>query len=451
MKVIVVGCTHAGIAAIKQILKTYPDAEITAYERQASISYLSCATYLHIEGTVEDLSAALYAEPADFVKQGVNMKVEHDVIRIDTMAHTVRVQNLVTREMFTDHYDKLIMTTGSITAIPAITGIENPKVLLCKTYDQANNLCESTIDAKKIAIIGGGYVGVELAEGYANTGREVVLIQQTAHVLDKYIEPLIANQVMDVLADHGVKVVLSTQVSAFEDTEDGSLMVRTNSGDFEVDMAAMSAGMIPYTDLLDGKVDMADNGAIVVDDYAQTSDPDILAAGDAALSHYNPTRGMIYTPLASQAVRQGALAGINVGERRLRTLGTQATTGMFVFKHTIVTTGLTMDAAQDAKLNAAMAVYQGNYRPEFMPNAYPVTVVLVYDRNNRHILGAQLMSQHDVSQAANTVSALIQTESTIDQLAFLDMLFSPSFNQPFNYLNLVAQIAVEQEHGYLRT
>lgn len=451
MKVVVIGCTHAGIAAVKQILKYYPEADVTVYERQANISYLSCATYLHIKGTVRALSDAQYQDPQDFIKRGVDLQLNHDVIRIDAHAHTLLVQDLKTKEKTSTTYDKLIMATGSITAIPAIPGVENPKVLLCKTYSQANNICEYSAPKQKVAIIGGGYVGIELAEGYIASGHEVLLIQQPHDLLDQYVEPVIADKITKVLTDKGVQVLTDTRVTGFKDTDDGKLLLSSEAGDLKVDIAAISAGIIPQTELLQGQVAMTANGAIITDDYMQSSDPDILAAGDSAVSHYNPTKTVTYAPLVSHAIRQGALAGINVFERRLRTIGTQITTGMQMFDYTVACTGLTMSRTRQAQLNATSVTYTAPYRPSFMPNAYPITVVLIYDRNTRKVLGAQLMCEHDVSQAANTVSALMQNGGTIDQLAMLDTLFSPNFNDTFNYLNLAAQKAVEQEHGYLRT
>lgn len=451
MKVVVIGCTHAGIAAVKQILTYYPDAEITVYERQNMISYLSCATYLHIEGTVEALADARYAEPEEFVKQGVQMQTNFDVIRVNAQEHCLLVQDLLTKKITRDTYDKLIVATGSVTAIPAISGVENPKVLLCKTYDEAHDLCAYAADEQSVAIVGGGYVGVELAEGYAKSGYQVLLIQKPSHLLNEYVEPAIADKVAQLLISKGVKVLTDTVVTSFQDAPNGQLLVNTSQDKYQVDMAAISAGMIPQTDLLAGQVDMAKNGAILVDDYLQTSDPDIFAAGDAILSRNNPSSRMVYAPLVSTAVRQGAVAGINVGDRRLRTLGTQVTTGMKIFNETMACTGLTLTAAHEAQLNVGHVEYTGTYRPDFMPDAHPITVELLYDRNNRKILGAQLLCAHDVSQAANTVSALIQNGGTIDQLALLDMLFSPNFNEPFNYLNLAGQLAVEQEHGYWRS
>lgn len=451
MKVVIIGCTHAGIAAVKQILKNYPQAKIVVYERQSDISYLSCATYLHIKGTVRALSDAQYQEPADFTRRGVDLNLNYDVIRVNARDHTLLVQNLITKAQTTVTYDKLIMATGSITAIPAIPGIENPRVLLCKTYSQANNICTYTAQKQKVAIIGGGYVGIELAEGYRDSGHEVILIQQPAHLLNDYVEPDLSEKIAQLFTDKGVHVLTNTRVTGFQDAPDGQLLLNSEAGDFEVDMAAISAGVIPQTELLQGQVAMAQNGAILTDDYMQSSDPDILAAGDAAVSHYNPIKTVTYAPLVSHAIRQGALAGINVFERRLRTIGTQITTGMLVFNHTVACTGLTLSRTREAKINTASVTYTGPYRPDFMPDAYPITVILIYDRNTRKVLGAQLMCEHDVSQAANTVSGVMQNGGTIDQLAMLDMLFSPNFNEPFNYLNLAAQKAVDQENGYLRT
>jgi len=145
------------------------------------------------------------------------------------------------------------------------------------------------------------------------------------------------------------------------------------------------------------------------------------------------------------------LAGINVFDRKVRSIGTQATMGLQIFDQTVAVTGMTLKDAKAKLFNVGSVIYEGPYRPTFMPDDFKVTVILIYDKNNRKILGAQLISQHDVSQSANTVSGLMQNGGTIDQLAFLDMLFSPNFNNPFDYLNLAAQKAVNQENGYLRS
>ncbi|GEO63536.1 NADH oxidase [Companilactobacillus nantensis] len=435
---------------MKQILKYYPDADITVYERHAEISYLSCGTYLHLGGEVKNLDDVFYANPDEFTKQGVKMRMIHDVISINAKEHSILAQNLKTKELVHDSYDKLIMATGSITAIPAISGIENPKVMLCKTCDQAHELYAAAKTYHTVAIVGAGYAGVELAEGYIKSGHEVVLIERGPHVLKEYMDPEMSKKVEIMLVEHGVKVLTNTTVTQFSDLKNEKVNVKTTSCDCSVDMVAIAPGVIPQSDLLKGQVDLSKNGAIVTDPYMGTSDPDIFAAGDATEVRYNPTLGQAYIPLASHAVRQGTLAGINVLDKRLKSIGTQATTGMLLFGKTIACTGLTHEKAKAANFNTGIAYYHGNYRPDFMPTTAEITIELVYDRNTRKVLGAQMMSDHEVSQSANTISVVIQNGNTIDELAFLDMLFSPNFDEPFNYLNLVAQAAVDQEHGYWR-
>ncbi|MBQ0836374.1 FAD-dependent oxidoreductase [Lactiplantibacillus pentosus] len=457
MKVAIIGCTHAGIAAMRQILKYYPGTEITVYERHATISYMSCGTYLHLGGTIKDLDQALYANPDEFSKQGVQMRMQYDVIKIDATKHTIMAQNLQTKTMENDHYDKLVMATGSLTAIPAIPGVENPKVMLCKTCEQAQQLYEAAQHAKQIAIVGGGYAGVELAEGYIKSGHTVTLYQRGPQLIYEYLDAKLANKVETLLTSHGIDVRTNAQVTGFQDTPDNRLQVTTADSETIYDMAVICPGVIPQSELLAGQVNRTKQGAIVTDRYMGTSNPDIFAAGDVTEVKFNPTKDHAYMPLVSHAIRQGALAGINIFDKRLGSIGTQATTGMLIFGQTIACTGMTiactgmtLAAAKAANFEAKTAIYEGNYRPDFMPTTTKITIELVYDQQTRKVLGGQLMSAHEVSQSANTLSVIIHNGNTIDELAFMDMLFSPNFDEPFNYLNLVAQAAVDQEHGYRR-
>lgn len=450
MKVAIIGCTHAGIAAMKQILKYYPGTEITVYERHADISYMSCGTYLRLGGTIKDLDQALYANPTEFSEQGVQMRMQYDVINVNADKHTILAQNLQTKELQTDHYDKLIMATGSITAIPAIPGVENPKVMLCKTREQAQQLYEAAQHAHHIAIVGGGYSGVELAEGYVKSGHAVTLFQRGSHLINEYLDPQLSEKVEKLLTTNGIQVKTNAQVMAFSDTADSRLRVTTANGEETFDMAVICPGVIPQSELLAGQVNRTKQGAIVTDRYMGTSNPDIYAAGDVTEVNFNPTKDHAYTPLVSHAIRQGALAGINIFDKRLGSIGTQATTGMLIFDQTVACAGMTLTAAKAANFDAKEAFYEGNYRPDFMPTTEKVMITLVYDQQTRKVLGGQLISAHEVSQSANTLSVVIHNGNTIDELAFMDMLFSPNFDEPFNYLNLVAQAAVDQEHGYRR-
>lgn len=164
MKVIVVGCTHAGTVAVTQILQEHPEAEVTVYERHDNVSFLSCGISLYLGGQVKRLEDMFYSSPEQLRDLGAKVKMKHDVLKIDAKAKTVTSADLVTTELTTESYDKLIMATGSYVVVPPLVGIDNSRVLLCKDYAQAQEIYKTAQNHKHVAIVGGGYVGVELAK-----------------------------------------------------------------------------------------------------------------------------------------------------------------------------------------------------------------------------------------------------------------------------------------------
>ncbi len=337
----------------------------------------------------------------------------------------------------------MVVTSGSWPVIPPIKGVDNPNVYLCKNWNHAQKLFETAPSKKRITIIGGGYIGAELAEAYSTTGHEVTLLDGADRVMSKYFDEQFTSVVERDFADHGVTLGLDQQVK--EISGNGPVTIKTTKGTYETDLIVMSVGFRPNTDLFKGELEMTENGALITNDYMQTSNPDIFAAGDSAAVHYNPTHSLSYVPLATNAVRQGILVGKNIVKPTVKYMGTQSSSGLKLYDKTIVSTGMTMAAATQRGMNAHEVIVKDNYRPEFMPSTEPVLMSLVYDPVSRRILGGSLLSTHDVSQSANTLSVCIQNKNTIDDLAMVDMLFQPQFDRPFNYLNILAQAAQAKE------
>ncbi|QMU07315.1 FAD-dependent oxidoreductase [Levilactobacillus suantsaii] len=440
MKVTVVGCTHAGTFAIKQILAEHPDAEVTVYERNDNLSFLSCGIALYLGGEVADPQGLFYSSPEELKKLGANVQMNHNVLDVDPDQKTVTVEDLTTHDQTTASYDKLVMTSGSWPIIPKIPGIDSDKVKLCKNWNHAQVLFEDAKQAKRITVIGAGYIGAELAEAYSKTGHDVTLIDAQDRVMPKYFDSEFTDVIEKDYQDNGVQLALGETVANFEETANG-LTINTDKGHYETDLAILCIGFRPNTGLLQGKVKMAANGAIITDDYMRSSNPDIFAAGDSAAVHYNPTHQNAYIPLATNAVRQGILVGKNLVNPTVKYMGTQSSSGLALYGRTIVSTGLTLAAAKQQGLDAEQVIITDNYRPEFMPSTEPVLMSLVFDPQTKRILGGALMSKYDVSQSANTLSVCIQNNNTIDDLAMVDMLFQPNFDRPFNYLNILAQAA----------
>ncbi|KRM95183.1 NAD(FAD)-dependent dehydrogenase [Liquorilactobacillus aquaticus DSM 21051] len=443
MKVAVVGCTHAGTFAVKQILSDYKDVEVTVFERNEEISFLSCGIALYLGGQVKDPQGLFYSNPEELKKLGASIKTRHNVREIDPRNHTLEVENLATNELMIEHYDKLVMTTGSWPIVPNITGIKSEKVLLCKNWSHAQELFKRVPKVKRIAVIGAGYIGAELVEAYSLKGHEVSLIDAQTRVMPKYFDPAFTNRIEADFEANGVQLELGQSVQSFEE-KNGELIIKTDKKAIAADLAILCIGFRPNTALLADKVEMTPNGAIITDDYMRSSDPDILAAGDSAAVHYNPTGKNAYIPLATNAVRQGILVGKNLKKPTMRYIGTQSTSGLSLYGTSICATGLTAESAKNQRIDAKQVIFEDNYRPEFMPSTTPILMSLVYDAGTRRILGGALMSKYDISQSANLLSLCIQNKNTIDDLAMVDMLFQPTFDRPFNYLNLLGQAAQAQ-------
>ncbi|WP_407856989.1 FAD-dependent oxidoreductase [Enterococcus hailinensis] len=445
MKVVVVGCTHAGTAAVKNILANHPDAEVTVFERNDNISFLSCGIALYVGGVVKDPAGLFYSNPEELTSLGASVNMEHDVTNIDTDNKKVTAKDLKTNEEKVIDYDKLVVTTGSWPIIPPIKGIQSKNVLLCKNYNQANQIIEKAKDAKKVVVVGGGYIGIELVEAFAESGKEVTLIDGLSRILNKYLDQPFTDLLEKELVDRGVTLALGENVNEFVADETGTVTkVVTPSNEFDADMVILCVGFRPNTDLLKDKVEMLPSGAIKVNEYMQSSDPDIFSAGDSTVVHYNPTGQHQYIPLATNAVRQGMLVGKNLVEQKVKYRGTQGTSGLYLFGWTIGSTGLTKESAALNGIDVNVTVIEDNYRPEFMPTTEKVLMEIVSEKGTNKILGAQFLSKYDITQSANTLSVAIQNNMTLEDLALQDFFFQPHFDRPWNYLNILAQAALEE-------
>ncbi|MDK2918701.1 MAG: hypothetical protein PWQ37_1434 [Candidatus Petromonas sp.] len=436
MKIIVIGCTHAGTAAILNSKKLYPDAEITVYERNDNISFLSCGIALYVGGIVKDPKGLFYSSPEQLAELGVKTKMLHDVLDVDTDNKKIRVRNLETNEEFEDNFDKLIVTTGSWPIVPTIKGIDLENILLSKNFSHSNTIIEKSKNAKNIVVVGAGYIGVELVEAFEMNGKNVTLIDMENRILAKYLDKEFTDVAEKAFRSHGVKLALGETVTKFEGNNGKVSKVITNKGEYEADLVILCIGFKPNTSLLKGQIDMLDNGAIIVDEYMRTSKKDVFAAGDCCSVIYNPTEEHRYIPLATNAVRMGTLVAKNLVKPTTKYMGTQGTSGIKIYEYNIASTGLTEESAKEKGFDYKTVTVKDNYRPEFMPTYDSVTLKVVYEKNSKRILGAQIISKTDLTQSINTMSVVIQNKMTIDELAFVDFFFQPHFNKPWNLLNL---------------
>lgn len=444
MKVVVIGCTHAGTAAIKNLRALNPDAEVTVFERNDNISFLSCGIALYVGGVVNDPKGLFYSSPEELKSLGVNTKMKHDVKNVDIKGKKLTVENLETGEVFDETFDKLIITSGSWPIIPRnIEGIDLENVLLCKNYNHANEIIERSKSVKRVVVVGAGYIGVELVEAFRDNGKEVILVDAEDRILSKYFDKEFTDVAEESFREKGIVLATGEKVVKIEGTNGKVSKIITDKNKYETDMIIMCIGFVPNTVLFKGQLEMLSNGAIKVDEYMRTSDKDVMAAGDCCSVFYNPLNMERYIPLATNAVRMGTLAGLNLVENKAKSLGTQGTSGIKIYENNMAATGITEALARSLDLEIETVIVTDNYRPEFMPTYEKVTLKVVFDKYTRIVLGAQLNSKVDLTQSINTLSVCIQNHMTIDDLAFVDFFFQPHYNKPWNFINLAGLAALK--------
>lgn len=439
MKIIVVGCTHAGTAAVVNLKELHPDSEITIYEKNDNISFLSCGIALNVGKVIEDTKSLFYNSPENLAKLGVVTNMKHEVLDIDFDKKVVEVKNLITGDTFKDNYDKLVLTLGSWPIVPKFEGGDLKNIELCKNYDHALTIIEKSKNAKNVIVIGAGYIGVELVEAFEMQGKNVTLIDAENRIMAKYLDKEFTDIAEKEFSDKGVKLVLGEKVQKFNGENGNVTEVVTENGTYKGDLVVLCIGFAPNTKVVKGKLDTLPNGAIIIDEYMRTSREDVFAAGDCCVVRYNPAGDKRYIPLATNAVRMGTLVARNIEKPTLKYMGTQGTSGIKIYDQNIASTGMTEEVAKaTTSINVKSVTVTDNYRPEFMPTFEPATVKLVFDGDTRRVIGGQIISKIDLTQYMNTLSVVIQNNMTVEELAMTDFFFQPHFNKPWSLLNTVA-------------
>lgn len=442
-KVILIGANHAGTAAANTVL-SYSGHELTIYDRNSNISFLGCGMALWIGKQISDGDGLFYAKPSDFEAKGASVHMNSEVLGIDYKRKAVRVR-LEDGSEVEDGYDKLILATGSLPNIPNIPGADLENVQKVKLYQNAQEVIEKMNegDHKKIAVLGGGYIGVELAEAFKRLGKDVVLIDMVDHILNGYFDTEFSDEIAHRMEENGIAFELGQKVEEIIGQDGKVAGVRTDKQTIDCDMVIMSIGFHPNAQLGEGHLETFANGAYLVDRHQRTSDPDVYAVGDCATVWDNARGRENYIALATNAVRSGLVAGHNVCGTDIESAGVQGSSALSIYGYKLVCTGLSLEAAKREGVEVEYSDFEDTQLPAFMEVDNPsVKIRIVYRKSDRVVVGCQLGSTYDMSAAIHMFSLAIQKQTTIEEIALCDIFFMPHFNQPYNYITMAAYRAV---------
>lgn len=439
MKVVCIGLNHSGVTVVKTLAQRCSSAKIVGYERDEHLAFLSCGIALWIKKAVKSFDQLLQTDPQELRNEGIEPNVNHEVVRIDAKNHKVTVKNLLTGKVFDDHYDKLVVSSGSQPFLPPFPGFELEGVFAAKSFKTAENVKKYLADSrvKRVAVIGTGYVGIEFAEAFRDNGKEVMMFDMAPRVMSNYFEPEFTQLVEKEIKKRGISLHLGEKILSFQGKEGSVAKLTTDCGTHDVDMVVCCLGSRPNTKLLKGIVDLCPSGYVQVNQYLQTSDPDIYACGDCINVYDNSCQLTASIGLASNSVRTGLVAALNIANNNKHVFsGVQRTSAVCVFGWNLMSTGVNSALANRLKLPYQTTYFEDDSKPVFMPSE-KVKIKLFWNKNNRKIIGCQIASRENHSEAIYFFSLAVMKGLTIDELPMVDLFFLPHFNKPDNFITQV--------------
>ncbi|MEO1770961.1 H2O-forming NADH oxidase [Candidatus Enterococcus ferrettii] len=438
-KTVIIGANHAGIAAANTLLDTYKDQEVVMIDRNTNLSYLGCGTALWVGRQIDSYEGLFYTKKEDFEAKGAKISMETTVDRIDFAKKEVYAIKK-DGESYVESYDKLILATGSVPISPNVPGRDLNNIHFLKRFQDGQAVDEilSKDTIETVAVIGAGYIGVEIAEAAKRRGKNVLLFDAAGRSLPNYYDKWFTDDMDKVLADHGIELHFNELAREYKGSDTVEAIV-TDKGEYPVDLVINAIGFLPNNALGKEHLELFANGAYLVDLHQKTSDDSVYAVGDCATIYSNALKKTTYIALATNAVRSGIVAAHNIGGTPLESTGVQGSNGISIFGYNMVSTGVSVEAAEKNGLKVKYTDFQDSQKPGFMKENDDVKIRIVYEEDSRRVVGAQLASTTaEIAMGIHMFSLAIEEGVTIDKMKLLDIFFLPHFNQPYNYITMAA-------------
>lgn len=444
MKTVIIGGVAGGASAAARLRRLDERAEIVLFERGDYISFANCGLPYYIGGKITQKEALTLQTPNSFrARFNVDVRVGSEVTAIDRDAKTVAVKNVKTGETYAESYDKLILSPGASPVVPPIDGVHSEKVFTLRNIPDTYRIKEY-IAARKpatAAVVGGGYVGVEMAENLHRAGLQVTIVEMA----DQVIGPIDYDMAGDVhrhIESKGVRLLLGNAVRSIRDTGSG-LRIALNSGEIEADLLILAIGVRPDSGLaVNAGLAVSERGAVVVDSHMKTSDGDIYAVGDAVEVTDYVTGGGAFVPLAGPANKQGRIAADNLCGIPSEYGGTQGSAILKVFDLTVASTGINEKTAKRLGLDYDKSFTYSASHASYYPGAVNMSVKVIFGRADGKILGAQIVGYDGVDKRCDVIAAAIRFGATASDLTKLELCYAPPYSSAKDPVNM-AGYAIE--------
>jgi NADPH-dependent 2,4-dienoyl-CoA reductase/sulfur reductase-like enzyme/peroxiredoxin family protein/rhodanese-related sulfurtransferase/TusA-related sulfurtransferase len=441
-KILIIGGVAGGASTAARLRRNDENAEIILFERGEYISFANCGLPYYIGGAIEQRDALLVQTPEDMnARFNIDVRVQNEVMSIDKENKKIIVRDLKNNKEYEEAYDKLVLSPGSTPLVPPIPGIDGKNIFTLWTIPDTDEI-KSFIDdetPKSAIVVGGGFIGIEMAENLHELGLHVTIVEMQNQVMAP-VDFEIAQDIHRHLKSKNVNLILEDGVKTFEDS-DGKKKITLQSGKtVSADMVMLSIGVKPNSKLAkDADLEVNQRGGIVVNEYLQTSDENIYALGDAieVTDHVDGSRAMI--PLAGPANKQGRIVANNLCGAKEKYKGTQGTSIAKVFDLTVASTGnnekLLVKKGLEYKKDFHVSIIHSKSNASYYPGAIPMVVKTIFN-NDGKVLGAQIVGYSGVDKRIDVFATAIRANMTVYDLKELELAYAPPFASAKEAVNM---------------
>ena len=439
MKVVIVGGVAGGATAAARIRRLDEQAEIVVFERSGFISYANCGLPYYIGGVIEDPEELTLQTPESFFSRfRIQMKVHHEVTAIHPDRKTVSVKNLETGEAFEEGYDKLLLSPGAKPVWPNLPGMDSDKLFTLRTVEDTFRIKEYIHEnkPKSAVMVGGGFIGLEVAENLRELGMEVTIVQRPKQLMNPFDADM-ASFIHAEVRKHGVKLALGYTVEGFEEKDGGVDVLLKDNVPLHADMVVLAIGVTPESALAkEAGLALGIKGSILVNDRMETSDSDIYAVGDAVQVKHYVTGEDALIALAGPANKQGRIAADNICGGDSRYLGSQGSSVIKIFDMTAAATGINETNAKKTGLDVDTVILSPMSHAGYYPGGKLMTMKVVFEKATYRLLGAQIVGYEGVDKRIDVLATAIHAGLKATQLKDLDLAYAPPYSSAKDPVNM---------------
>ena len=439
MKIVIVGGVAGGATAAARIRRLDEQAEIIVFERTGFISYANCGLPYYIGDVIQHKADLTLQTPESFWKRfRIKMKVQHEVVAIHPEKKSVSVRNLVTGDTFEEGYDKLLLSPGAKAVLPELPGVDSKKIFTLRTVEDTFAIKDFVTQHKprSAVMVGGGFIGVELAENLRELGLAVTIVQRPPQLLSPFDADMAAF-IHNQMRKNGIKLALGASVTGFQEDAEGISVMLKDGNPIHGDMVILAIGVTPESQLAqDAGLALGMKGSILVNDRMETSIKDIYAVGDAVQVKHAVTGADSLIPLAGPANKQGRIVADTICGGDSHYHGSQGSSIIKLFDMTAATTGINETHARKAGLSVDTVILSPMSHAGYYPGGKIMTMKVVFEKESYRLLGAQIVGYDGVDKRIDVLATAIHAGMKATDLKELDLAYAPPYSSAKDPVNM---------------